>query len=217
MPPNNSSFGRRPLTLQFSGGNVHTANIEVFYPATGYRHPPGGPEGWQFIGNTAVWTVPTPNWFYYYWQAHGQHSAIRYINSDTSIYYDGDSYVHVGRTAYLPFTMRLFQLQGGLIAYVDTLSLRGIHTFVYMAEHELAHKRHYEIRIYPQTPDPDGDRLGSAWEIANNLDPALKDTTGAYPGDPDGDLDCIADIEAYGRLLTREDLWREDWADTGLQ
>jgi len=53
--------------------------------------------------------------------------------------------------------------------------------------------------------------------MAHGLDPTLKDTTGAYPDDPDGDLDCIADIEAYRHLLTKRDIWQQDWADTGLQ
>lgn len=125
--------------------------------------------------------------------------------------------MHIGNNAYLPYTMRLFRLQGGLITWAETLSIKGIHTFIYAVEHELAHKRHYEIGIYPQTPDNDGDGLSDDWEIAHGLNPTLQDSTGAYRGDPDGDLDCIADIEAYGKLLLKENLWKHDWADTGLQ
>jgi len=227
LPATNGGFGRRQVVMKFNGNFVHAANVEIFFPATAINHPPlgndegsGNPpdEGWQFIGNTAVFVIKSPNWFYYYWMvAYFNDFRIRYANSDTSFYYDGDQYVHIGNTAYQPYTMRCFRLVGGLISFADALSLRGIHTFIYAVEHELAHKRHFEAGIYPQTPDSDGDRLGDAWEIAHGLDPILKDTTGAYPDDPDGDLDCIADIEAYGKLLTQRDLWRQDWADTGLQ
>lgn len=219
-------FGKRQLVMIFNGQPVHTANIEIFFPATATNHPffgdmnTGNPpdEGWQFIGNTAVWVVKSPNWFYYYWMvAYFNDFSIRYANSETSFYYNGDQYVHIGNNAYLPYTMRLFRLQGGLITWAETLSIKGIHTFIYAVEHELAHKRHYEIGIYPQTPDNDGDGLSDDWEIAHGLNPTLQDSTGAYRGDPDGDLDCIADIEAYGKLLLKENLWKHDWADTGLQ
>jgi hypothetical protein len=227
LPATNGGFGRRQVVMKFNGNFVHAANVEIFFPATAINHPPlgndegsGNPpdEGWQFIGNTAAWVIKSPNWFYYYWMAaYWGNFTIRYADSDTSFYYDGDRYVHIGNNAYLSRTLPLFRLVGGIVTYVDALDVKGILRFIVAAEHELAHKRHYEAGIYPQTPDTDGDRLSDDWEMAHGLDPTMKDTTGAYPDDPDGDLDCIADIEAYGKLLTQRDLWRQDWANTGLQ
>lgn len=143
--------------------------------------------------------------------------TIRYANSDYCFYYRGDNYVHIGNDAYLIYTIPLFRLQGGFITHVDDLTVKGIHNFIHAVEHELAHKRHYETGIYPQTPDSDGDELSDDWEEAHGLDPTRPDTSGAYGGVSNGDRECIADIEAYGRLLPRRDLWKEDWADTGLQ
>ncbi len=224
LPLRNFDFGKKTVTMTFAGAEAGKADIEVFYPATATNHPEGGPEGWHFVGGIALYPIPTPNWFYYYWQAvdSSDDDAIRYADSDTSFYDDGDQYVHIGNMAYQPYTMRCFRLVGGFITFVDALSLRGIHTFVYAAEHELAHKRHYETGIYPQTPDSDRDKLGDDWEGDHHLDPDKPDTTGAYSPDPDnpdlsGDRQCIADIEAYGNPLPRENLWHEDWADTGLQ
>jgi hypothetical protein len=99
--------------------------------------------------------------------------------------------------------MRLFHIENRsnafgiikpLITFADTLTIKGIHTFIYTVEHELAHKRHYETGIYPSTDpltDSDGDRLNDYWEEGNFLDPNTRDTADAYNrfGDPTpGDL-----------------------------
>ncbi|MCS7277846.1 MAG: hypothetical protein NZ531_03255 [Aquificaceae bacterium] len=239
-------FGKRQLVMTFNEQTVHNANIEIFFPATATNHPflfgdegSGNPpdEGdyIMFIGNKTLrlWSQKSPNWFYYYWiVAYWTHSEIRLaVNVPGGWYEDGKPYVYVGNNAYLTYNgMRLFRIQvrpsytTGIvmpfITYGDSLTIKGIHYFIYTVEHELAHKRHYETGIYPSTPDIDGDRLSDDWESDHFLDPFSFDTTDYYNrfGDTTpGDLQCIADIEAYGKLLQKKELWREDWADTGLQ
>jgi hypothetical protein len=238
-------FGKRQLIMTFNGQPVHAANIEIFFPATATNHPflfgdkgSGNPpdEGdyFDFVFGRPLWAAKSPNWFYYYWMvAYWGRTDIRLaVNVPGGWYEDGKPYVYVGNDAYLTYSMRLFHIENRsnafgiikpLITFADTLTIKGIHTFIYTVEHELAHKHHYETGIYPSTDpltDSDGDRLNDYWEEGHFLDPNTRDTADAYNrfGDPTpGDLQCIADIEAYGKLLQKEELWRKDWADTGLQ
>jgi len=235
-------FGKRQLIMTFNGQPVHAANIEIFFPATATNHPflfgdegSGNPpdEGDYFVFGRPLWAAKSPNWFYYYWiVAYWGRTDIRLaVNVPGGWYEPGKPYVYVGNDAYLTYQMRLFHIENRsdvlgiikpLITFVDILTIKGIHNFIYVVEHELAHKRHYETGIYPADPsvDSDGDGLNDYWEEGHFLDPNSHDTTDAYNrfGDTTpGDLQCIADIEAYGKLLQKKELWREDWADTGLQ
>ena len=235
-------FGKRHLIMTFNGQSVHAANIEIFFPATATNHPflfgdegSGNPpdEGDYFVFGRPLWAAKSPNWFYYYWiVAYWGRTDIRLaVNVPGGWYEPGKPYVYVGNDAYLTYQMRLFHIENRsdvlgiikpLITFVDILTIKGIHNFIYVVEHELAHKRHYETGIYPADPsvDSDGDGLNDYWEEGHFLDPNSHDTTDAYNrfGDTTpGDLQCIADIEAYGKLLQKKELWREDWADTGLQ
>ena len=96
----------------------------------------------------------------------------------------------------------------------------GLHSYIFMCEHERAHKNHWHAGILgPRggVDDPDNDGLKTWWEEAHHLDPNRLDTTGQYLGDLDGDSDCIADIEALGAILPTKGLWLHDWSENGLQ
>lgn len=137
--------------------------------------------------------------------------------------------MYVGNNAYLSYTMRLFRRINGVIQHwwgpnnqdTEALELKGILTFIYTVEHELAHKCQYESGLVSpylsQEEDQDQDCVLDLWERLLGLDPNDTDTTDAYGGDRIGDAQCVADIAAYGRLLEKRELWKKDWADTGLQ
>ena len=67
FPVDNSKFGEKTLTHNISGVPM-SAPVALFYPATGFQHPSGGPAGFsRLYGDTAAGEItPTPNWFYYY-------------------------------------------------------------------------------------------------------------------------------------------------------
>ncbi len=105
---------------------------------------------------------------------------------------------------------------------LDFLEVRGIHKFIAILEHELAHRRHAQAGFLVgrfEPGDSDGDGLLDEWERAHCLDPDDPHTTRVTEeyNDPDGDSDVVAEIEAYARLLQQKEKWKEDWADSGLQ
>jgi hypothetical protein len=222
LPANNSDFGRKGVTMTFGGGNVHTANIEVFYPATGKRHPSGGPPAW---GGS------TPNFIYYYAQIYPSND-VYYYPFGGSHYNLGENVVWITSDAADPYPVRLFEMgTDGFITHDkgvgeegfarDRLFVRGIHAYIYIVEHEPGHRNDYNTfhngqRVLDTTGRPgdaDQDGLLDAWEELHGFDPARKDTADAYPGDPTpGDQQASADIQAYGALVNTKELWRQDWA-----
>ncbi|GBC93127.1 hypothetical protein HRbin15_01614 [bacterium HR15] len=221
---------------------VGRARYEVFFPATGSRHPSGA------VSEPAGLTIP--NWFYYYWRAMGS-PAVVFTNQNpfpfgnvAGFYITGRPHVYV-RNHTANYTTRdrpLFAIRQGqcpqnvpanVVKAVDTITVRGIHAFAWTVYHEFGHKWSYETtvqvapgvytRIYypPAAFDSDGDNLADAWEARNGLCPYTAHTTNAYPqyqfNDLPSDPEVVADVLAYGSLLNNIDLWKHDWSDQGLR
>lgn len=206
------------------------ARFEVFFPATGYGHPPGG--------NSEPPNLAIPNWFYYYWKAMGS-PAVVFTNQNPDprlnslgFYITGRPHVYVRdhianyTTSDVPlFAIRQGQCPQGtpanVVTQVDTLTVRGIHAFAWTVYHELGHKWSYETnwQVAPgvwmpimgtpgRSGDADRDGLLDAWEVAHGLCPYTQHTTNAYrsyqnaerPSDPE----IVADVLAYGALLNAE-------------
>jgi hypothetical protein len=221
---------------------VGRARYEVFFPATGSRHPSGA------VSEPAGLTIP--NWFHYYWRAMGS-PAVVFTNQNpfpfgnvAGFYITGRPHVYV-RNHTANYTTRdrpLFAIRQGqcpqnvpanVVKAVDTITVRGIHAFAWTVYHEFGHKWSYETtvqvapgvytRIYypPAAFDSDGDNLADAWEARNGLCPYTAHTTNAYPqyqfNDLPSDPEVVADVLAYGSLLNNIDLWKHDWSDQGLR
>ncbi len=72
--------------------------------------------------------------------------------------------------------------------------------------------------------DSDGDGVFDWAETLVGLDPDQRDTTGIrdylplnHPDRLHEDREVLAEIEAYGALITSQGLWADDWADDGLR
>ncbi len=243
-------FGRHRIQVEFvpilgednfSSFIMGQADFEVFFPATGRRHPGNLVD--PYTGQRV------PNWFYYYWRAMGQPAAVYTTQGSPNaggFYITGQSYVHVRDHLmnYLSSKRPLFALRQGqcpmgvprtVVTHVDDITMYGIHGFAFTVYHEFGHKWSYETywqaapgvmdRIWrPQRAfDNDGDDLLDAWENAHGLCPYRRHTTDAYlhigdeiSGSP-GDPEVLADVVAYGDLLDNANLWRHDWSNLGLQ
>ncbi|MCS7192882.1 MAG: hypothetical protein NZ937_07875 [Armatimonadetes bacterium] len=180
--------------------------------------------------------IVTPNWFYYYTQVYPHVTFYAEIaNSEiigavlggfTTFYIDNNKSIDRSAHSYITDLglerkwIPLFMVVNGRVQRVDWIKVKGIHSFVCLVEHESIHKILLNNNIHdfwnPQD-DIDLDGLLNEWEIAHNLDPTNADTTDTYPGYLSGDVECICDIETYGRLLKARDYWMSDWADEGLQ
>lgn len=222
---------------------VGRARFEVFFPATGYRHPPGG--------NSEPPGLRIPNWFYYYWRAMGSPAVIFTPNQGdlAGFYITGRPHVYVcdHRANYTTRRGPLFAIRAGqcpqntpanVVTAVDTITVHGIHAFAWTVYHEFGHKWSYEtvvqvgpniwVRIWhpPSAFDSDGDNLADAWEARNGLCPYTEHTTNAEEYEPyrrqriPSDPEVVADVFAYGSLLNADNTDRNrdgnPWNDATL-
>ncbi len=239
LPATNGGFGRRQVIMKFDGNFVHAANVEIFFPATAYNHPffgdtgTGNPpdEGWQFIGNTAVFVITSPNWFYYYWMAaYFNDFRIRYADSDYSFYYNGDRYVHIGNDVinghieaadgirrwetYIP--EQPYNETCPVVAY----QVYGIDAYVRAVAHELEHKRIYDdyhalieqaaqdgVTLDDPNDDYDGDDLPNFVEEQVGTNPERRSTIGLFDDD-----ELLANLAEHNVFGDRD----ADWSDRGL-
>lgn len=223
---------------------IGRARFEVFFPATGTRHP--GTLSDPYTGQRA------PNWFYYYWRVVGSPNDVHftthspYPDNDTiGGWYDSANrqiYIRNKEGNYVEGTLHLFRIGTArcnnqprvLIVSADTLQVRGIHAFLRTLYHERGHQwtylNHFRSRSGAFFPivtqsggfrDQDGDSLDDEWEAMNGLCPHSKDTTGLFDDPPydelGGDPEVVVEIYAYRHLLQNQSLWRHDWSDKGLQ
>lgn len=225
LPTNNTDFGRKQLILTFNGQDVHAANIEIFFPATGIRHPPGGPEGWAFWGDVAVFPITTPNWFYYYWKAHPD-PIVRYgvrwslMGKNTSSFYiPGHQYVHLSDDVWEGTVegergcWTTWYITSSNI--VDFEHVRAIDAFVRAVAHEKMHKILWEESQQSGWVDTDGDGVSDTREQAVGFDPTDENTFDLSPEDmpkPEHysfDEELYCSLQEYGKLGDKT----KDWAD----
>jgi len=233
-------FGKRQLIMTFNGQPVHAANIEIFFPATATNHPflfgdegSGNPpdEGWQFIEDTAMFVIKSPNWFYYYWMAASFNDfRIRYANSDYSFYYNGDRYVHIGNDVinghilaadgirrwetYIPD--RPYSRTCRITAY----QVYGIDAYARAVAHELEHKRIYDdyhalieqaaqdgVTLDDPNDDYDGDGLPNFVEEQVGTNPRWRSTIDLFDDD-----ELLANLAEHNVFGDKD----EDWSNRGL-
>jgi hypothetical protein len=253
LPPKNTDFGKKKVYFEVEGNKVDYADIEVFYPSNATNHPPGGPKGFliplidRCRQSVPELREPTPNWFYYYWNAYGRHENVYFARENsynptlfglTCEEYRREGceveniriYIFDTVSPCSSFTcwVPLFRLEyrtleprqcSGVYSNLfitradEELIVYGIHRYIEILEHELAHKRHFTAGILcrrrPYYQDIDWDGLDDSWEIRHGLHPCFINSV-----DPDiPDYEVIAYIEGYGKLLSAERFWEEDWAD----
>ena len=234
FPANNSSFGVKTLT-HIVAGVPHPAKVALFYPATGFQHPNGGPKGYYY-GVTGTWAeVNIPNWFYYYNQAWPAPCEIRYLKNNrtsNSKYYDGDNFVWVGDDAhgtkgtntYLFGRIQAANGTLGPLQMVGQRQLKGIDTYAAIVTHENTHKLSWEYINNGGYADADGDLVPDDWEIQAGLFVGPKDsldwtTNPTVTGEFGNAYDASqGDDEVFARMHERvatADI-DKDWADDGL-
>jgi hypothetical protein len=212
---------------------VDYAEIEVFYPAEASNHPPSR-KGVRTVQTFFGYCSPgieteVPNWFYYYSQVYSADDVTyaqtisgervfgltcRDLSSGSPRIYLSDLVSPCRGEMQVP----LFRRSGtGIVAVQDErLWVRGIHKFVVVVEHERVHARLCEMGVdklcNPNITDNDMDDLSDGFELLCGLDPNLRETVVGIP-----DIELIAYLIEYGKLLRSSDLWQYDWANCGLQ
>ena len=238
----NSGFGNHVVMLTVDGQASQFANCQLFYA--------GAASNWP----TSDGIAPDVQNFYYYYHPYYPLGAFETI-------YDAINYKpqFLAYTNYYPdssgkYTISIEQGTGGgalsvpvfdinpiadpmlnrkLIRQVGTLSIKGIHRYVFIAAHERGHQRIFQLGGiyttavpnasggYDWPPSPDGDDVLDAWENTHHLKANAPDTTLAYSNqrfEPEpGDDEVLADVQALKPLLDNKDLWKVDWADFGVQ
>jgi hypothetical protein len=236
LPASNNDFGRKGVTMTFGGGNVHTTNVEVFYPATGKRHPDTTPPfGFWFVEGGSF-SVKVPNWFYYYWQAHGDDTTIEYTLRDKSFYRPGGQYVYIaddvinghwdgvdgrGRRweTYIPDepytpTCRIVAYQSyGIDAFERAVAHERRHKEIYESYHAMIEQAEQDGEtLTDPNDDIDNDGLPNWVEWMWGTDPDEFNTTGFGVFSDGGDNELLANLAEQGVLGTKAN----DWSDLGL-
>ncbi|GBC99148.1 hypothetical protein HRbin17_01669 [bacterium HR17] len=233
LPLDNSDFGERWVILTFNGQDVHAAKIEIFFPATGNKHPEDVSAAWGYAfweGEKEGWPNPlpmfkTPNWFYYYWKAHpdpevrfGVRWSIMGKNA-RSFYYPGDQHVYISDDVWEGTVegergcWTTWYITSSNI--VDFEHVRAIDAFVRAVIHEKTHKILWEESQQPGWVDSDGDGVSDQREIEAGLNPNNPNTfdlsSVEVPKPPtysfDEELYCS--LQEYGKFGDKT----KDWAD----
>jgi hypothetical protein len=220
LPENIDDFGKKRIILTFNNQDVHAANIEIFFPATGTLHPPGGPEGWAFWGDVAIFPITTPNWFYYYWQAHPD-PVVRYGvrwsiwgKNTKSFYIPGNEYIHLSDDVWEgnePVASRgiwktTFIVKDPKGNFPDIEYARAIDAFVRAVAHEKMEKTLWEESQVSNWIDSDGDGVSDSRELAVGLNPNAKIT---FPETELDDRELYCSHQEKGLLGNK----MKDWAD----
>ena len=224
LPPDNSYFGNHTMTMAVDGKTSQTANYQLFFN--------GIKSNW--IGSDSH----TPNWFHFYNQVYPPTNsyAVNYLAGSRSYTDDTPSHnIHLGDNVYPSDIIRVFAVQKNdttaLVKYIGYLSTSGILNFVETCAHEHGHQLCFSLGIEHADSSGipiatgDGDLLNDTWEQNHHMDSTTSDTTKAYgstvngrlPGGDIPDNEVVADIQALGPLFVSKNLWRQDWADGGIQ
>lgn len=226
LPLDNSDFGERWVILTFNGQDVHAAKIEIFFPATGNKHPEdiSAARGCAFWGNEqeppALPSYKTPNWFYYYWKAHPDpevHFGVRWFpwgKETQSFYVPGHQNIHVSDDVWEgtePMGSRglwktTFIVQHPAGNYIDIEYARAIDAFMRSVAHEKMHKILWEESQQPGWVDSDGDGVSDARELAVGLKP---DRNPTFPETGLNDEELYCSHHEKGVLGDKG----KDWAD----
>ncbi len=235
LPPNNSYFGNHVMTMTVDGTSSHIANYQLFFNATANNYPGA------YYGSDGPGPIYSgiPNWYFYYNQVY--QSTGSYKSGNVSSYDPASNQIYIGDNGHGSWSMRVFDLDTqNHVHYSGVLHIGGIHTFIYCCGHESGHQNDVlsGVEVSSSTlahPDNDlgngtGDDLDDNWESRNGFNPHNTDTTGAYQNEPQsspdynkGDRECAADIQALSALLAtspsgpNKNLWKQDWANDGLQ
>ena len=228
FPLDNSSFGVKTFNHVIAGTTI-PADVALFYPATGFQHPSGGPKGWvHIVGDNGyhAYEIPTPNWFYYYSKAFPVPNGytINYRDTSGSGETPGEDHIHIGNDAHNLLITRLFALVNGKLQAVGDVHVRGIDAYARVITHESYHRAmraKYGFQWgddVKEANDWDDDGVPDDFEASTStgLRPDKNDSTG-WGGENgydkgNGDWEVCARLAEY-RVFGDEG---QDWADDGL-
>jgi len=205
--PNLQDFGRNQVILTFNGSDVHIANIEIFFPALGFNHPPGPPKGIGFLEDGTSFAIRSPNWMYYYYHAHPEENVMyhdRWIN----VYSPLDDTIFIGDCVVEGFTgpgrpiqleedagtdIRRFITIRPLKPYgpecrVEGYFVYGIDAFVRAVAHERKHRLIYlDYHSLIEQSERDGESLDDPYDDPDNdgLPNAVERAEGLNPDKSD--------------------------------
>ena len=192
--PEWNQYGRHAIRMRltprsfadnFSPFEMGEAYFEIFFPATGARHP--GNDTDYHTGQRA------PNWFHYYWRTIlNNWNRIGLVGTPNNVFFTSrnDSV----RGYYVPATNSVFitsnpsnytstdsqelfrmvigecgQAQMPLITFADGLTLRGIHAFMHVLYHEKGHEWAFTTRF--RSCDNQNLPIAGDWGRPRDLDP----------------------------------------------
>ena len=244
LPNSNSGFGNHLATLTVDGSNAQQAHIQTFFTGINFtgktvaNYP-------NAAGNKAFDGSIIPNWYYYYSQVYkptaAQGGYDQSGQAPSHIDLTSPYTVHIHDDAYGPYTFPIYSLSkpiqtGEFVQPLGTLSVTGIHSYIFTCAHELGHQALSQQVdaggnpvVYNWSPKDafgnytlplttDGDVV-DAWEQTHHLDDFKEQTTlYTYSNTNDhADDEVIADIQGLGVLFAKLPEWSEDWADAGIQ
>ena len=236
FPDQNAYFGVRTFTHHIRAVNID-APVALFYPSTGFQHPTGGPQGYNFQsitppGGTSedfidlTSSVQTPNYIYYYNKAwtNPWNIPVVFWPNTLSQWDSNYNFVAVGLDAHglsgRPIGNKyvsdtdLFALVPStdpnkqFVQWVGHQKTRGLDLYARCVYHECVHKRLYDTR-YSTGPDNDADGVPDSIERAVQLNPLAINTANFSYGD-DNEVFCRMCERDYNPGTTL------DWADDGF-
>lgn len=245
LPASNSGLGNHLSTLMVDGKASQQAHIQTFFTGvdasgnTVANYP-------NASNNLAPDKSIIPNWYYYYSQVYKltvaqggyDHAGQTPSHIDLTPPYA----VHIHDDAYGSYSLPVYSLskpilKGEFVQYLGTLSVIGIHSYIFICAHELGHQALSQqvdasgepvvYNWYPKDASgnytlpltTDGDHVVDGWEQTHHLDASKQQTTlHTYANTNDfADDEVIADIQGLGALFTNLPQWSKDWADGGIQ
>ena len=226
--------------------DLMVAHIQTFYKATASNYPSAVlPTDPAYEPNFMYYYAQTLSDAHLYPTSRVIYDATLPANVG-SRYTSNDDTIRISPTAIpLHYTFHIFALPAAtdpdqFVKWIGNIQISGLIAFTRTAAHENTHRTNFFQDI--QFPNKDGigadggdnDGLDDSWEASHYFRSNLSDTTGAYsqldaPGytGPDAgkaDRECLCDIVAYGAIVKiinpadmSKGLWKQDWADVGVQ
>ncbi len=155
------------------------------------------------------------------------------FNHDTKEYIVLGDVLTMGPSAIQYSPIPVFEVgPSGLIRVAGTIKMKGVLCYLFVSGHEVGHEaaifQGVQVPYIDGTPpagvtDSDGDGVPDTWETAHHLDPEDPDTAKYYgqmsdgPDEGKGDSESLASMVGLGRMVQYSGLWKQDWADLGVQ